>query len=142
VTTRLPRRATDALLVTVGLLLALAVAVDVGRRIALGWRMRVDRHAMRVYLHPQVVDPRLMSIRVQGRHDLVCVTTRGHRERHRVRVCVHVAHPSADGWRIVDASREPLGPATRSATPPAEAPGRNATIATRVSPGNDAGGAR
>jgi hypothetical protein len=102
---RLPRWATDALLVTVGLLLALAVAVDVGRRIALGWRMRVDRHAMRVYLHPQVVDPRRMSITVQGPHDLVCATTHEHRDRHRV--CVRVAHPSADGWRIVGVSGRP-----------------------------------
>jgi hypothetical protein len=142
VVTRLPRRATDALLVTVGLLLALAVTVDVGRRMALGWRMRVDRHAMRVYLHPQVVDPRLVSIRVQGPHDLVCATTRERRDRDRVRICVRVAHPSANGWRIVDASRQLLGPASRSAGPPAEAPERHATIATRISPREDAGGAR
>jgi hypothetical protein len=136
--TRLPRCATDVLLVCVGLLLALAVAVDVGRRIALGWRMRVDRHAMRVYLRPQVVDPHLMSIAVQGPRDLVCITTHEKRRRrasHRVRVCVHVAHPSADAWRIVDANREPVGPVNRSAAAPAGAPGRHATIAARASPG-------
>jgi hypothetical protein len=132
--TRRARRATDVLLVTVGLLLALAVAVDVGRRIALGWRMRVDRHALRVYLRPQVLDPRLVSIRVQGPRDLVCVTTPDRRARHRVRVCVHVSHPSADAWHIVDASRELVGPVNRSAPAPAEVPGRHATIATRVRP--------
>lgn len=140
--TRLPRRATDLLLVTVGLLLALAVAVDVGRRMALGWRMRVDRQAMRVYLHPQAVDPRLVSIRLQGPRDLVCVTTREQRERHRVRVCLHVAHPSADAWRIVDVDREPAGPMNRSAAPPAAPPRRAATIARRISRGDGRRGAR
>lgn len=122
VMTGLSRRTTDVLLVGVGLLLALAVAVDVGRRIALDWRMRVDRHAMRVYLHPQVVDP-LMKISVRGPHEVVCVTTRdrlGHE-----RVCVRVAHPSTNAWRIVDASRTPASPVNRSAPAPAEAaPGR------------------
>jgi hypothetical protein len=132
---RLPRRATDVLLVTVGVLLALAVAADVGRRMALGWRMRVDRHAMRVYLHPQAVDPQLVSIRVREPRDLVCVTTRDRRERRRVRVCLHVAHPSADEWRIVDASREPVGPVKRSAAPPDAAPGRRTTIARAGRPG-------
>lgn len=139
---RLPRRATDVLLVTVGVLLALAVAVDVGRRMALAWRMRVDRHAMRVYLHPRAVDPQLVSIRVQGPRDLVCVTTLDHRKRRHVRVCLQVVHPSADAWRIVDTSREPLGPVNRSAAPPDTLRGRRPTIATRFSPGEGPGGAR
>jgi hypothetical protein len=122
VTARLRRRATDVLLVAVGLLLALAVTVDVGRRGALAWRMRVDRHAMRTYLHPRIVDPRLMSIRVHGPRDLVCVTThdhRRHRAGRRVRARVDDVHPSADAWRIVDASRESVGPASRPAPAPA-----------------------
>jgi hypothetical protein len=86
---RLPRRATDALLIALGLLLAVAVAVDVARSNALAERMRRDRSALRAALHPQVVDPQLVSISVRGSRDLVCVPRHGGR---RSRICIHVLH--------------------------------------------------
>jgi hypothetical protein len=89
---RLPRRATDALLIALGLLLAVAVAVDVARSNALAERMRRDRSALRAYLHPQVVDPHLVSISVGGSRDLVCAPRHG---RRRSRVCIHVLHTAA-----------------------------------------------
>jgi hypothetical protein len=89
VVTRLPRYATDALLITLGLLLTVAVAVDVARSNALAQRMHRDRSALLAYLHPHVVDPHLVSISVRGSRDLVCVPRHG---RHRTRVCIHVVH--------------------------------------------------
>jgi hypothetical protein len=89
---RLPRRATDALLIALGLLLAVAVAVDVARSNALAERMRRDRSALRTYLHPHVVDPHLVSISVRGSRDLVCVPRHG---RRRSRICIHVVHTGA-----------------------------------------------
>ena len=88
---RLPRHATDALLVTLGLLLAVAVVVDLARSTELAQRMRRDRYALSQYLHPHVVDQQLVSIRMRGSRDLVCVPRRG---RHRKRVCIHVLHTS------------------------------------------------
>jgi hypothetical protein len=86
---RLPRHATDALLVMLGVLLAAAVTVDLVRSTELAQRMRRDRLALRAYLHPRVVDPQLVSIKMHGSRDLVCVPRRG---RHRSRVCIHVVH--------------------------------------------------
>jgi hypothetical protein len=89
---RLPRYATDALLVMLGVLLAVAVAVDLARSTTLAQRMRRDRLALNAYMHPHVVDPQLVSIRMHGSRDLVCVPGRG---RHRSRVCIHVVHTGA-----------------------------------------------
>jgi hypothetical protein len=89
---RLPRYATDALLVMLGLLLTVAVAVDLARSTALAQRMRRDRLALNAYMHPRVVDPQLVSIRMHGSRDLVCVPRRG---RHRSQVCIHVLHTGA-----------------------------------------------
>ncbi|MCA1682639.1 MAG: hypothetical protein LC685_01345 [Actinobacteria bacterium] len=101
---RLPRDATNALLIAIGLLLAVAVGVDVQRRIALAQRMRVDRHVLRVYLKPQVVDPQAMTISVRRARDLVCVPARGHAPRHG-RVCIHVVHTGHGAWGVVRGSR-------------------------------------
>jgi hypothetical protein len=89
---RLPRYARDALLVTLGALLAVAVAVDLARSTELAQRMRRDRLALYAYMHPHVVDPQLVSIKMHGSRDLVCVPRRG---RHRSRVCIHVVHGGA-----------------------------------------------
>jgi hypothetical protein len=89
---RLPRYATDAVLIAVGLLLAVAVAVDVARSNALAQRMRADRAALRAHLYPREIDPQLVRIRVQGSRDLVCgPPSRGRRAR----VCIHVVHTGA-----------------------------------------------
>ena len=95
---RLPRRATDALLVALAVLLTVAVAVDVVRSNALAERMHRDRSALRAYLHPQAVDQKLVSISVGGSRDLVCVQR--HR-RLRSRVCIHVVHTAAGARRAV-----------------------------------------
>jgi hypothetical protein len=103
---RLPRYATDALLIALGVLLAVAVAVDVGRRNALAQRMHVDRTALRAYLYPQVVDPHRVSISVHGSRDLVCGPTR---RGHRARVCIHVVHTGAGATaRAGGRARPPL----------------------------------
>ena len=89
---RLPRYATDALLVTLGLLLAVAVTVDLARSTELAKRMRRDRTALNAYMHPHVVDQQLVSISMHGARDLVCVPRRSRQGRHRKRVCIHVLH--------------------------------------------------
>jgi hypothetical protein len=98
---RLPRHATDALLVTLGVLLAVAVAVDLVRSNTLAQRMRRDRLALNAYMHPHVVDPQLVSIKMHGSRDLVCVPRRG---RHRSRVCIHVVHGGARASEPVPAA--------------------------------------
>jgi hypothetical protein len=98
---RLPRYARDALLVTLGVLLAVAVTVDLARSTELAKRMRRDRLALNAYMHPHVVDPQLVSIKMHGSRDLVCVPRR---RRHRSRVCIHVVHGGARAAEPVPAA--------------------------------------
>jgi hypothetical protein len=98
---RLPRYATDALLVTLGALLAVAVVVDLARSTELAQRMRRDRLALYAYMHPRFVDPQLVSIKMHGSRDLVCVPRHG---RHRPRVCIHVVHGGAGPAQPVPAA--------------------------------------
>ena len=119
--TTLARRATDALLIVTGLLLATAVLSDVQRRVALQHRMHVDRQALRVYMRPRVVDAHLMTITVHRTRDLVCVPTRTSATR-RERVCVRVAQTTTNAGRVLDAylvdnhlpARQPRRPHARS----------------------------
>jgi hypothetical protein len=92
------------LLIGFGILLALAVAHDLARRIALQQRMRVDRHALRAYLEPRTIDPHLIDITVHGPQDLVCLPTGDHHgpPRH---ICIEVVHTPAGTWRVI--SRRP-----------------------------------
>jgi hypothetical protein len=108
---RLPRYATDALLVMLGLLLTVAVAVDLARSTALAQRMRRDRLALNAYMHPRVVDPQLVSIKMHGSRDLVCVPRRG---RHRSRVCIHVVHGGAGAAQPLPAADLNVPPPTLS----------------------------
>lgn len=95
-TARPARLATDALLIGVALLLVLAVATDLGRRAGLSQRMRIDRHALRIYMGPRAVDPHLMRISVHGTQDLVCAPAQDRPSR-RARVCLRVTHAASPG---------------------------------------------
>jgi hypothetical protein len=111
----LRRHATNALLIGVGSLLALAVANDVAQRITLQQRMRIDRHALIAYVDSHgidhvdshdidhvdshVIDPKLIDITVHGSRDTVCITTSRH--KHHTRACVAVMHTPANAWHVL-----------------------------------------